>query len=109
MAYDEELAARVRRALGRKRGLSEKKMFGGVGFMLDGNMCCGILGDSLVVRMSPEQAVAALREPDVRVFDITGRPMKGWVVVDAPGIATDESLQRWVGIGAAFAAALPPK
>ncbi len=109
MAYDETLAVRVRKALGRKSGLTEKKMFGGLAFLLNGNMCCGILGSELMLRLAPEAAQQALREPNTRVFDMTGRPMKGWIVVTAKGLAADEALKRWVGAGAAFAATLPPK
>ena len=109
MAYDEGLAVRVRKALGRNSALAEKKMFGGVAFLLHGNMCCGILDDSLMVRLDPQQTAKALAEPHTRVFDMTGRPMKGWIVVTARGLASDDALARWVGLGAAFAAALPPK
>lgn len=109
MAFDEAFAARVRKALGRKAALSEKKMFGGLAFLLNGHMCCGILGDELMVRLDPAAAAAALREKDTRVFDMTGRPMKGWIVVTARGVAADDQLKRWVGAGAAFAAKLPPK
>jgi hypothetical protein len=109
MAYDEALAVRVRKALGRKPALTEKKMFGGVAFLLNGNMCCGIIGAELMVRLDLARAEKALSEPDTRVFDMTGRPMKGWIVVTAPGLARDDALARWVGLGAAFAATLPPK
>jgi TfoX N-terminal domain len=109
MAYDEALAARVRKALHGRHGLGEKKMFGGVAFMLDGNMCCGITGPSLFVRLAPTDAQAALAEPHTRVFDMSGRPMKGWVVVTENGLADDGALARWVGRGAAFAATLPAK
>ncbi len=109
MAYDEALAARARKALRGERDLAEKKMFGGLAFLLNGNMCCGILGDELMVRLDPGDAAKALREKDTRVFDMTGRPMKGWIVVTAKGVAGDEALARWVGAGAAFAATLPPK
>jgi hypothetical protein len=109
MAYDEALAARVRRAHHGRRELTEKKMFGGVAFMLRGNMCCAITGGELIVRLSPAQAEAALAEPDTKVFDMSGRPMKGWIVVTESGLAADGALARWVGLGAAFAAALPAK
>jgi hypothetical protein len=109
MAYDEALAARVRKALAGKAALTEKKMFGGLAFLLNGNMCCGIVGDGLMVRLEPQQAAKALREPHTRVFDMTGRPMKGWIVVDTGGLGTDDALSRWAGAGAAFAATLPRK
>lgn len=109
MAYDEALAVRVRRALGRKPGMAEQKMFGGVAFLLNGNMCCGITGTDLIVRLDRLQAESALAEQHTKVFDMSGRPMKGWVVVTAPGTANDDALARWVGLGAKFARTLPPK
>lgn len=109
MAYDEALAVRVRQALRGRRSLVEKKMFGGVAFMLAGNMCCGITGSRLFVRLAPADAQAALAEPHTQVFEANGRPMKGWVVVTEPGLSSDEALARWVGRGAALAATLPAK
>jgi hypothetical protein len=84
-------------------------MFGGIAFLLNGNMCCGVHGDDLIVRLSPEQAADALREPHARVFDLTGRPMKGWLLIAADGIATDGDLSSWVERSAAFARSLPAK
>lgn len=78
MAFDESLADRIRKALARKRGISEKKMFGGICFMLNGNMLVGVWKDSLIVRLGEEQGEEALLEPHVKVFDITGKPMKNW-------------------------------
>jgi hypothetical protein len=72
-------------------------------------MCCAITGGELIVRLAPAQAEAALAEPDTKVFDMSGRPMKGWIVVTERALATDGALARWVGLGAAFAAALPAK
>lgn len=109
MAYDEALAARVRSMLGGRKGLSEKRMFGGLAFLVNGNMCCGVHGDELILRLAPEQAEEALREPHVRVFDMTGRPMKGWVLVGSTAVETDAALSSWVGRGASFAASLPAK
>src|SRR5438105_2914537 len=86
MAFSETLAARIRQRLARKNGVAEKKMFGGVGFLLNGNMCVGVWKDSLIVRLDPEETEAALREPHVGEFDITGRPMKGWVLVGPAGV-----------------------
>lgn len=80
MAYDQGLAQRVREALAGQPGLTERAMFGGIGFMVYGNMACGILKDELMVRVGPE-GMEALQRPGARVFDLTGRPMKGWVVV----------------------------
>ncbi len=109
MAYDEKLADRVREALGARDGLVEKKMFGGLAFMLRGNMCCGVLGDDLLVRASPDDADAWLDEPRVRLMDMTGRPMTGWLLVAPDETADPEGLRRWVERAVTFASALPPK
>ncbi len=109
MAYDEELAQRIRTRLKGTRGLTEKKMFGGVGFMVNGNMACGVNKQDMIVRLSDEHAEAALKRPYIRPFDMTGRPMKGWIVVEPKGLATDKALQGWVDEGVAFARSLPPK
>jgi hypothetical protein len=109
VAYDEAIADRVRGALPGGEGLAEKRMFGGIAFLLNGNMCCGIHGDELIVRLDPERAEDALGEPHVRVFDLTGRPMKGWVLIAPDGIATDGDLRSWVGRGVKFARSLPAK
>jgi hypothetical protein len=109
MAYDEMLALRVRQAIEEQPDLVEKKMFGGVGFMLRGNMACGVNGDELIVRVGPDNYETALAQPHANVFDMTGRPMTGWVRVSPEGIATDESLSAWVGKGVDFALTLPPK
>jgi hypothetical protein len=109
MAYDEGLATRIRDVLDEQPGLAEKQMFGGLAFLLHGNMACGVRGDDLVVRVSAGTADAALGEPGVRPFDLTGRPMKGWLLVDADGHAEDKDLRRWVDRGLAFASSLPPK
>lgn len=109
MAYDEDLADRVRAALAGREALSERKMFGGVGFMLAGNMACGIIGEDLIVRLDPADAELALAEPGVRPFDYTGRPMKGWVYVSSAVTGPDDALASWVDAGADFAASLPPK
>jgi len=109
MAYDEALAERIRAALPDVPGLSEKKMFGGIGFLVQGNMACGVSRNDLMVRISPDAYAAALAKPHVRVFDMTGRPMKGWVIVDAAGVQSIEDLQSWVRQGVAFAQSLPAK
>ena len=109
MPFDEALAVRVRSALQGSDGLVEKRMFGGLAFLLNGNMCCGVHGDELIVRLDPERADAALRERHARVFDLTGRPMKGWVLIAPGGVATDDALRSWVGRGLDFAGSLPPK
>ncbi|MBC8368078.1 TfoX/Sxy family protein [bacterium] len=109
MAYDEGLAQRVHEALANQGDLVEKKMFGGVGYLVRGNMACGVLKDDLILRLGPEAGEAALMKPHTRVFDITGRAMKGWVMVSPEGYATDKALQDWVDQGLAFALTLPPK
>ena len=109
MAYDEKLAERVRRALTPREGLSEKRMFGGIAFMLRGNMVCGIVKDQLMVRVGPERYDDALARPHARPMDFTGRPMKGMVYVEREGCRTDEGLKWWVEQGLNFAATLPTK
>lgn len=109
MAYDEGLLHRMRELLDEGPEIVEKKMFGGVGFLLQGNMACGILNDDLIVRVGPEQYDEALADPQARQFDITGRPMTGWVMIAPAGYAEDEDLDRWVQQGLAFAGSLPAK
>ena len=109
MAFDENLAARIRTHLGKRTGVAERKMFGGIIFMLQGNMCCGVQRDALIVRLGPEEAGPALAEPHTRVFDLTGRPMKAWVLVDAKGLTKDSQLGKWVDRAATWAGSLPPK
>jgi TfoX/Sxy family transcriptional regulator of competence genes len=109
MAYDEELADRIRDALTPRAGLSERRMFGGIAFMLDGNMAVGVIGEDLMVRLDPADAERALDEAHVRPMDFTGRPMKGMVFVGPEATAADEDLAGWVDAGAGFAASLPPK
>ena len=84
-------------------------MFGGVGFLLHGNMCVGVWKTSLIARLGPEQAAAALKEPHVKDFDITGRPMRGWVMVEAEGVETEEELRGWMEQAAEFVGTLPVK
>ncbi len=109
MAFDDNLAARIRDALARKRGVEEKRMFGGVGFLLNGNMLVGVWKDSLIVRLGPDNYDDALLEPDVREFDITGKPMKGWVLVGPEGVQNDEQLTGWIDLALKFVKALPAK
>lgn len=109
MAYDEGLAERVRDALRDRPGLGERKMFGGVAFMLNGYMAVGIVGESLMARVGPARYEDALALPQVRPMDFTGRPMKGYVYVDPPGIEADTALENWIAVCAAFVATLPPK
>ena len=99
MAYDEGLAQRVREALADKPGFSEKRMFGGLAFLLRGRMCVGIVGDELMVRVGPEAYAQLVREPHARTMDFTGRPMKGFVYVGCDGFESDAALQRWIAHG----------
>ena len=108
MAYDEALAERVRDRVRDRIGVAEKKMFGGIGFLTYGNMTVGVHGDDLVVRISPTDNDAALAKPGVRPFDITGRPMRGWVLV-AGETLDDDVLDRWIAEAGSFVATLPPK
>jgi hypothetical protein len=108
VAYDEELADRVRAHLAIRAGLTERKMFGGLAFMVEGNMACGVIGDEVIVRVAREDYENALAEPGVREFDFTGRPMRGFVCVAGAGMP-DEELGGWVDAGADHAASLPAK
>jgi hypothetical protein len=109
MAYDEALAARIRRSLADRDDVEEKHMFGGVAFMVGGHMAVGVVGDTLMTRVGPDDYARLLDEAHVREMDFTGRPLKGFLYVEPEGIATAAPLRRWVGRGVAFAAALPPK
>ncbi len=109
MAYDEGLAQRVREEMGELPGYVEKKMFGGIGFMVQGNMACGVIGTGLIVRVGRERYRDAVAAPHTGPFDMTGRPMTGWIVVAAEGYAADEDLRDWVQEGVAFAQSLPAK
>ncbi len=109
MAFDESLAARILDALARKKGVEEKKMFGGVGFLLHGNVLVGVWKDSLIVRLGPDEGDEALKEPHVKEFDITGRPMKGWVLVETEGVEGDDLLAGWIQRAVKFVGNLPAK
>jgi hypothetical protein len=109
MAYDEKLAKRIRAEIGPLPGLAEKKMFGGVGFLVRGNMACGVHGEDLIARVGPARYEEALARPHVRVFDMTGRPMSGWVLVTPAGVAGDDDLRAWVQEGMEYALSLPAK
>lgn len=109
MPYSKSLAARIRHELGARRGIAEKKMFGGVGFLLDGNMLVGIWHNSLIARLGPEQGALALEEPHVKPFDITGRAMNGWVMVEPEGIENDGQLCDWIERAIEFVGTLPAK
>ncbi len=107
MAYDEGLAQRIREVLEDRADLSEKKMFGGLAFLLGGNMCVGVLKSELMVRVGPDRHEEAVRQPHARRMDFTGRPMKGFVYVACDGFESDADLRRWVARGVRFAGSLP--
>ncbi len=109
MAYNEKLADRVRAALARRRGVSEKKMFGGIAFLARGHMFCGVNGDDLMVRVGPAAYEKSLSRAHVREMDFTGRPLKGMVYVGPAGVRTAKQLRSWVDRGLEFARSLPPK
>jgi hypothetical protein len=99
MAFDETLTARVRHTLSGRSDITERKMFGGIAFLLSGRMCCGVAGPDLVVRVVDTEMAAALARPHVRPMDLTGRPLRGFVFVSPPGCRTDAALKRWVAEG----------
>ncbi len=109
MAYSEELAQRIRDEIGGHPALEEKQMFGGIAFMVQGNMSVGVSGDDLMVRVGKENHEDAMAQPHVRIFDMGARPMEGWVLVDPDGTATDADLARWIDVGVSHAESLPPK
>ena len=109
MAYGGTLAERVRKVLRRRKGITERKMFGGLAFLLRGNMCCGALGKNLVLRLGEEGAADALVEAYTRLMDFTGRPMKTMIYVAPEGYASDEALRTWVTQALKFASSLPAK
>jgi hypothetical protein len=109
MAFDEGLAERIRDTLVDVRGVSERKMFGGLAFMLHGNMFVGVVGSTLMARVGPDRYATALRGPHVREMDFTGRAMKGYVYVDEAGTAEDADLATWVGACRGYVATLPSK
>jgi hypothetical protein len=108
--YDKVLADRIRKAFGRQPSLSEKEMFGGIGFLIRGNMACGVHDLEMIVRVGPAAHEAALKEAHVRPFDLSGgRPAKGWVLVKPGGVKRPADLKKWVERGVVFARSLPPK
>jgi hypothetical protein len=109
VAYNEELAADVRERLRKETGLVEKKMFGGLAFLVHGNMSVGVHGDELIVRVDPSDTDALLGEPGVRVFDVSGRPMKGWLLVGGKGLEQEQVFATWIGRGVSYARSLPAK
>ena len=109
MAYDQGLEQRIREQLEEVPDVIGKKMFGGIGFMVQGNMACGVHKNNLIVRVGADQHDDALSQPHIRIFDITGRPMKGWVLVTPDGFQSDSDLKHWIERGVDFALSLPPK
>ena len=109
MAFDEELAERVRIALGAVADVSEIKMFGGLCYTVRGHMAVGVAGEDLMVRMDPEAAEAVLREPGARPMDFTGKPMRGFLFVGPEGVEHERELQTWIERGVSYASSLPPK
>ena len=110
MAYNEVLARRIRKILGKKKGVDEKNMFGGLSFLLYGKMCCGVLKDILVVRVNPKESDMLLKKPHVRPMDFTGRPMKGFLYVSKDGYKTEKQLSAWVERSVDFVSSnLPPR
>jgi TfoX/Sxy family transcriptional regulator of competence genes len=109
MAYDEGLAQWIRERLAADPDITAKHMFGGIAFLCRGNMAVGVSGDDLMVRVGPDAADAALARPGARVFDMTGRPMCGWILVAGSALTEDDALGAWIDEGHAFAASLPPK
>jgi TfoX/Sxy family transcriptional regulator of competence genes len=109
MAFDEGLAQRLRERLAGTGELAERRMFGGLSFLVDGNMCVGVMGDELIARVGLEATAAALERPGSRLFDFTGRPMKGWVTVEPDALEDDDALAGWVALALAYVRTLPPK
>lgn len=109
MAFDGSLAARIRNALTRKKNIEEKRMFGGVGYLLNGNMLIGVWRTSLIVRLGPDAYEDALLEPHVKEFEITGKPMKGWIMVEPEGVEDDDQLNDWIQPTVKFVKTLPKK
>jgi TfoX/Sxy family transcriptional regulator of competence genes len=109
MAYDEGLAERIRQRLSGVPEVAEKHMFGGIAFLHRGNTAVGVSGDDLMVRVGADNTDAALARPGTRVFDMTGRPMRGWILVSGTALTEDDVLDAWIDEGRAFASSLPPK
>jgi hypothetical protein len=113
MAYDEKTGERLRKSvkesLGKRRGLSESRMFGGLTFLVGGNMCCGVAGDELVVRVSHERSESLATRKHARLCDLTGRPMRGLVMIEKEGFNTAASLRRWVSEAVEHTTSLPAK
>ena len=109
MPFDETLAGRIRDALARKKNIEEKKMFGCICFFINGNALVGVWKDRLIARLGPDDGEAAQREPHVKAFDITGRPMRNWVAVESEGVQDDNQLKDWIQRATKFVGKLPRK
>jgi TfoX/Sxy family transcriptional regulator of competence genes len=110
VAYDEDLAVRIRDLVGKERGLTEKRMFGGLAFLINGNMAVSASGQGgLLVRVDPEETDALVKKPHAQLFEMRGRSMQGWLRVDMEGLRTKRQLQPWVARGVAHARSLPSK
>src|SRR5262245_40696107 len=109
MAFDQHLAKRTRAQLSQHVEFVEKKMFGGLAFLVQGNMCCGVHQNTLIVRLDPQSPYAALRRPHTRPFDLSGRPMKGWLLVDAAGLQDDSELAEWIHTAVRYVSSRPAK
>ena len=109
MAYDEVLARRIEKLMKEKEGFSKREMFGGIGYMINGNMCLGVHKGYLILRLGKNLAQSALKGKHTRPFDITGRPMSGWVMVDRNGTRDEDALQKWIDDAMSFVKTLPPK
>ena len=109
MAYDESVAQRIREVMADKVGVTEKKMFGGIAFMLNGNMCSGVINNELMLRVGPDGYEQALNRPHARKMDFTGKPMKGFVYVGVEGFESDADLENWIELACQFVMSLPAK
>ena len=109
MAYKEEIQTRIKEMVSGWKSTAEKKMFGGICHLMNGNMFCGVYKEFLILRLGPDRTVDALKLPHVRPFDITGRPMKGWVMVAEDGFKSDKDLENWLDQARKFVETLPMK
>ncbi len=109
MAFDQKLAERIRKRLGKRRGMVEKQMFGGLAFLLNGNLCCGVHGQELIVRIAPAETDQDLSQRHTHIFDLPDRPMKGWILVRPAGLTTDAALAKWIRAGMKYVTSLPSK
>ena len=109
MAYNEAMAERIRKLLARRKGLAERKMFGGIAFMLNGNMCCGVVDDRIVLRLGKDGSDAALKEPHIEIMDFTGRPIRSMVYLGPGACAREVELKQWLDRSVKFTSSLPKK